>query len=849
MTVLADLPVADVVSSGSSVTLTPSQQAAIESACKRIAPTWPLDQFIAVNPYWGFVEQPMAVAAAHLGQLSGTSLLMQRSDYLAQWQADAFERRHLAWAVAHSAHAAPTGSPQLSVDALIAHLQQPSAQALRLPLVTDAADALRDLTHAMAWNDVVTQHISQHCAAYFDQHQSTWSPDRSQGLYASWREQALTDIGPALLTGFKGWSAKVQQLPQQPKELIVWASQALGLPDEACANYYSALLLSMNGWASWCAYERWQANLGQQPAPDEEALLQLLAIRLAWECLLYSPTLAWTADGFARATPAAPAMLPLNQTKDWLLQAALERAHQERLCQGLLQPPVAPASADAEPVAAVQAVFCIDVRSEVFRRALEASSPQVQTLGFAGFFGLPIAYNPSGTALTRPQLPGLLAPAMCATEVCDEPSLGQTLVKRRQQSLQWKQLWQEFRSNPSSGFSFVEACGWLSGAKLVQKSLARTGSSAPVEQDGLSPKQQARLRPRLPFPSTAAAGPEAAALLAARCDMAAGILGAMGLTRHFARLVLLAGHGSQSANNPHAAGLDCGACGGQTGEVNARVLASLLNEAEIRAGLAARGITIPASTCFLAGLHNTTTDALDLFDLDLLPNSHQADVNELQAVLLKAGQLARAERAPSLDLACNDASALQHHIQARANDWAQVRPEWGLANNAAFIVAPRQRSQHMNLQGRSFLHDYHWQQDSEGKVLELIMTAPMVVTHWINMQYHASTVDNRRYGSGNKVLHNVVGGRLGVFEGNGGDLRIGLPWQSLHDGTHLRHTPLRLSVFIEAPQAMLNAVIEKHALVKQLLDGQWLHLFQLDATSATKRIARYQQGQWVAESG
>ncbi len=393
------------------------------------------------------------------------------------------------------------------------------------------------------------------------------------------------------------------------------------------------------------------------------------------------------------------------------------------------------------------------------------------------------------------------------------------------------------------------ACGWWSGAKLLRKSLARRGHTAAVEQTGLSAQQQARLRPRLPSHSTAATGPEAAAVLAQRCDMAAGILGAMGLTRSFARLVLLAGHGSQSANNPHAAGLDCGACGGQTGEVNARVLAALLNDADIRAGLAARGITIPASTCFVAGLHNTTTDALDLFDLDLVPSSHQADVAALQAALVQAGRLARAERAPSLGLAWNDTAALQQRVQERANDWAQVRPEWGLANNAAFIVAPRHRSQHMNLQGRSFLHDYHWQQDSSGKVLELIMTAPMVVTHWINMQYHASTVDNRRYGSGNKVLHNVVGGRLGVFEGNGGDLRIGLPWQSLHDGTHLRHTPLRLSVFIEAPQAMLNAVIEKHALVKQLLDGQWLHLFQLDAASATKRIARYQQGQWVAESG
>ena len=125
------------------------------------------------------------------------------------------------------------------------------------------------------------------------------------------------------------------------------------------------------------------------------------------------------------------------------------------------------------------------------------------------------------------------------------------------------------------------------------------------------------------------------------------------------------------------------------------------------------------------------------------------------------------------------------------------------------------------------------------------MTAPMIVTNWINMQYYASTVDNRRYGSGNKVLHNVVGGRLGVFEGNGGDLRIGLPMQSLHDGEKWQHTPLRLSVFIEAPQHSIDAIIAKHDMVRQLLDNEWLYLFRIEPDAANAHIARYYRGQWV----
>jgi hypothetical protein len=126
------------------------------------------------------------------------------------------------------------------------------------------------------------------------------------------------------------------------------------------------------------------------------------------------------------------------------------------------------------------------------------------------------------------------------------------------------------------------------------------------------------------------------------------------------------------------------------------------------------------------------------------------------------------------------------------------------------------------------------------------MTAPLVVASWINLQYYASTVDNRLFGSGNKTLHNVVA-TLGVFEGNGGDLRTGLPWQSLHDGSRLVHEPLRLSAVIEAEEDAIERVIAKHESVRQLVDNQWLHLFRI-VPGGAEVFRRRGPGAWVEET-
>ena len=801
----------------------------IASAAARVAPTWPLDEFIAVNPYWGWVGRPMPEAAAALGILAGTRLTMPRAWFREQWAAGRVERRHLQAAVEA---AGASDSSEAQVQLLVAALDGTSPALARLALVTDLRDAGARPRPGSSWTELVTHQVSQHCAAFFDRRQNTWAMPAAAGLYQGWRGQLAADHGLPWRQRRAVLRARLARLPAEPQAAIGSALDALAIPDEGREAYLSAVLLAVGGWAAWCAYERWQARLG---GADDEKIVHLLAIRLSWELLLHGDAAPGTlapgwASRWARADASAGA-LQLAQHTDWLLQSAVEMAYQEPLIAALSQPVAVTTTPPS-----VQAVFCIDVRSEVFRRVFEAVSPLVQTRGFAGFFGLFIAYAPLGSALTRPQLPGLLAPTHSVSESPGSANLGQLLATHRRNALQWRQRWAEFRAAPASAFSFVESMGLLYGAKLLSDSLPSTQVPARWENTGLPPRAAAALRPCLP---QASSDPAAAAA------MARGILVAMGLVSGFAPLVMLVGHGSQSANNPHAAGLDCGACGGQTGEVNARVLADLLNRPAVREHLHSLGVAIPGGTHFLPALHNTTTDEVVLYDVDAVPVALQAELTQLRSWLAEAGERARAERADSLGLAGLSAQpfALKQALLKRANDWAQVRPEWGLADNAAFIVAPRARSRHINLAGRSFLHDYDHHLDPDLSVLTLIMTAPMVVTHWINMQYHASTVDNRRYGSGNKVLHNVVGGHLGVFEGNGGDLRIGLPIQSLHDGQHLRHTPLRLSVFIEAPRAAIDSVMKGHEIVRHLVSHGWLHLFRIN--TGTPCIERWVHGDWV----
>ena len=473
--------------------------------------------------------------------------------------------------------------------------------------------------------------------------------------------------------------------------------------------------------------------------------------------------------------------------------------------------------------AKAQAIFCIDVRSEVYRRNLELVDRNIETLGFAGFFAFPIKYVPIGHEDGEANCPVLLQTGPTIKEQIPNQKEHQVALENRILHRQVQQVWKSFKSGAVTCFSFVSPMGLSYLPKLFTDSYGLTRPVPHPDKAGMS--KHATSKKDISLSSENINGVTVGIPLDQQIQMGRNALKAMSLAEDFAPFVMIVGHGSTMVNNPHATGYDCGACGGHTGEANARVAAAVLNSKEVRSGLLQENVIIPEDTTFLACLHDTTTDEMSIYNEHAVPSDKKAALEDLKKSLAMAGQAARTERSAKLSF---NGSNISKSIIGRSKDWSQVRPEWGLAGCSTFVVAPRERTKGINLEGSSFLHSYNWQKDAGYSILELIMTAPMVVTSWINLQYYGSTVDNKNFGSGNKTLHNVTAG-VGVLEGYTGDLRVGLPMQSIHDGEKFQHEPLKLNVIIEAPIEAMNEILSKHQSVRDLCDNGWIHLLAMNA--------------------
>lgn len=628
--------------------------------------------------------------------------------------------------------------------------------------------------------------------AYFDDGQATIPmPLRSAGLYAAWRQLVTYD------THLHGnvWQKTewLAALPSSPEQVITKCLLYLNILKEERVQFLTLLLTTLPGWAAYIKYRTEWAELGTSythPITQTE----YLAMRLIIICLLWPEAktlLSWHQQAIQQAK-ASPSPLRQIQTSEQNYRLPL-------LKQLAVQPVVEP------HIPGAQLVFCIDVRSEPFRRCLEATG-DYETFGFAGFFGIPAKIIDTVSGQSYASCPVLLSPKH---EVKESPCTKQYEHSRKgyERLTSFKRLYQSVKYTFTTPFALVEILGMASGLWMGLRTLAPS----------LASKLKSATVNLIHTPLAVAPSLDDIAFTD-QCSYAEGALRLIGLTHNFAPLVVFCGHGSSTENNAYATALDCGACGGRQGASNARILAAIMNRVEIREYLAKQGIIIPEETKFIAAQHNTTTDKVSLYTDEVSDSILQLKYN-----LEKARQTNNSIRLKQLQKASYDVTAT-HHIWSRSQDWAQVRPEWGLARNATFIVAPRYITQSLDLEGRSFLHSYDYTQDPEGTSLSTILTAPMVVAEWINTQYLFSTLDNVAYGSGSKITKNITG-KIGIMQGNASDLMTGLPLQSVYaSDVDAYHEPQRLMTVVYAPRRMLNTIIQAQPVLQKLFGNGWVQL-------------------------
>ncbi len=624
------------------------------------------------------------------------------------------------------------------------------------------------------------------CQAFFDEGQATISmPGREKGLYNAWRTLALHD---AQLHNNDADNLKLlRELPNTAAEACTQLLAKLKVKPAKQELFLTLMLTTLPGWAAHIKYRtHWAPKNEHTHTPVTGA--DYMALRLAITCLLWP--MANELTSWFEALPESNVQSMLE---------AVRHAEEE------FHTPLLKALADTTPSAPTQRpkaqmVFCIDVRSEPFRRALEQQG-HYETLGFAGFFGLALQLVNQQTGESYASCPVLLSPShsvdVCTHQGNEAQNAGSSFYKALKYSF-------------VSPFALVETIGSWTGLWAAMRTFFP--NMATKLKTWLS-NTSAQHAPDVDLKNIPVED---------QCKMAEGALRLMGLTQNFAPIVVFCGHGSTTQNNGYATALDCGACGGRHGGANAQVLADMLNTPEVRAYLKTVGIDIPADTHFMGGQHNTTTDEVTLYDQHVT-DSHQNKV----ATLKQALEYARTE---NNEARLKDMENDRQQPLTRSHDWAQVRPEWGLARNGAFIVGPRGLTKTHNLHGRCFLHSYDWEKDTDGAHLTVILTAPMVVAQWINTQYLFSTLDNVAYGGGSKVTKNIVG-KHGIMQGNASDLMHGLALQSVNqtDETPF-HKPARLMTVVYAPKERIKQIVDMQPVLQKLLGNGWVQLACIDPT-------------------
>lgn len=730
------------------------------------------------------------------------------------------------------------------------------------------------------------------CAAFLDQGIAAWRmPGRDEGFFRAFVSLYRRPFGPPARWR-KALARELDRIEARrigSLESIEESLRDLGVGRQEWEPFVRATLLALRGWGGMVRQIEERGDRVVRPVPHG-SLVDFLAVRLLLEryalaesartALGYDGMLAdlrdairprlagsWPPSIEQRAFPVfqlaqvaglSADLLHRLTPSDWsaileevetftamerrrVFQRTYERRFYNRALDALALNAAAAQSSTRTP--RFQAILCLDEREESFRRHIEEQEPAAETYGTAGFFSVPIYYRGASDAHFVPLCPAVIRPRHWVVERIVETADGgdrRRARARRLLGLATHRIHTGSRSLTQG--ALLAAFGVLATAPLVARTLfprltARLRRS--LGRIVLEPPL-ARLQLERASPDPGPCGDSIGFTVDEMAGIAEKVLREIGLTSRFSRLVLILGHGSTSMNNPHESAHDCGACGGSRGGPNARALAQMLNDPRVRGRLATGGIAISAETHFVGGMHNTSSEAVTFYDRDLIPDSHRREFDEVRAIIHRAREQnahERCRRFLSAPLTLSPAGARQH-VEGRAEDLAQVRPEWGHATNALTVVGRRGLTRGLFLDRRAFLASYEPDRDdADHSILARILAAVFPVCGGISLEYYFSYVDNTGWGSGTKLPHNITA-LVGVMDGYMSDLRTGLPWQMVEI-----HEPMRPLFVIETtPEAML-AIMGRDEGIGRLCARDWVALALIDPR--TRQISVYRDGAFV----
>ncbi|MDB5345047.1 MAG: hypothetical protein JWP89_3424 [Schlesneria sp.] len=767
---------------------------------------------------------------------------------------------------------------------------------VELPLPTTSPfRRYRDLLLSATGQDsdlLVHPVLIRFCAAFTDQGVSDWAlPDRERGFWNAFRtlyQSAGRRPEPWMHLLAKELSRLVTE-NTTPSQLILESLEDLGVPEDQWADVVNATVLALRGWAGMIWQMEVRPDRVARPAAPG-SLIEFVAVRLLLErCALrylcqksavpMEASLAGSrsvlleranARSFSSVERRVFYVFQLAQVMGWTPPALsqltkhgwetliaeiedfpsperrriFQLAYEHRLLIRTLDAISIKnrCSAKVAAVPRLQFVFCLDTREESFRRHLEEQSPDIETFGTAGFFGVPMYFRGVAEAHFSSQSPVVIRPKhWVVEETSEQVQVHEFRTRsRRVLGLAAHQVHLDSRSF-ASGAVLSAGLGTLASIPLVMRVLFPqfTAKLRRTLSGFVAPSMATRLRLERKLPTAGPNFGETGFTTEEMAGISEVLLRDIGLTSKFSRLVFFIGHGSTCQNNPHKSTYDCGACTGNPGGPNGRALAAMLNSSEVRGLLANRGLSVPDDTFFIGGLHNTCDDTVSFYDLDQLPKSHADDFAAARRAMEMACQHNAHERcrrfySASLNITPEQA---HQHVKDRSEDLAQTRPEFGNASNAMCIVGRRSRSLSLYLDRRSFLQSYDPKHDDfEYTILERILSAVIPVCSGISMQYYLSAIDSLGWGCGTKLPHNVTS-LLGVMDGASSDLRCGLPIQS----TEI-HEPVRCLFIIETTPEGMHKIMQRNPVIGRILGNGWAQLAVLDPDS--DQIQVYQNGEF-----